>query len=161
MKIDLTKLTIKFPEEPTEIKEDEEKRKCWHNYLVPCFSDKQVGCIRVSLAIKYPEKYRGDFWHNLDVSPIKIRPVVIWQNTDENFYGNGISGKIITLANEIAKNRFNQPLASDTLFCASPSCYWDIYDFAERPAMRVWEKLEEQGLAYRKDYQNKPRWIMY
>ena len=160
MKINLSQFVINFPDKPDNIREDEPYGKTWHDYTVSGLINKiELGKIRISLAVKYPPHQLNDFWHNMDENPPRARPVVAYQETEEKFFGNGISGRIIILANEIVKIKFNEPLASDTLFVSS--IYFDYQErgFAKYPSRRVWEKLEEQGLAYRRDC-NHPRWIM-
>jgi len=161
MKIDLSGLTINFSERPDNIREDEQKGRLWRDYDVHCsIGGVKAGLIRVSLADKYPSEELNDFWHNLDTIPPAVRPVVVWQETEKDFYGQGVCGKLITLANEIAKVKFGQPLASDTHFIGSPAYNWKERGFAEHPSRRVWEKLEQQGRAYRRAVKDHARWVM-
>ena len=124
MKIDTISLRIDFPRRSTEIRKDEKKERTWKDFKVTGFLEREVGHIKVSYTTKYPLEEINDFWHNIDYNPPRIRPVVVWQETLPEFYGNGICGRIIIKANEIAKVRFGEPLSSDTLFVQNPSGDW-------------------------------------
>jgi hypothetical protein len=151
MKVDVSRLRVDFPEDPLTTKV---RGVCgfWEDYEVYGIIDGvKVGELEIARLVEYPDSKLSDFWHNLSFNPPLSRPVVVHQRTYEDFRGNGISGELIILANEIAKRRFNEPMASDITFLVNDKRNWQKGGFAEYPAMRVWEKLEERGLAYRRD----------
>jgi hypothetical protein len=160
MKIDLSQVRIEFPEKPTKIW-DHHSKACFQDYRVfGYFGEEQIGHITVSLCQLMEDSEKCDFWFEKKKKVWIPRPVAVFQRTESGYKGQGVSGKLLVLVNETVKSKYNMPLASDLTFCRRSPQEYDERVFAERPAMRVWEKLEEQELAYRRDYHHKPRWIM-
>jgi len=153
MKIDLNKIKIRYPEKPFI---DRDFRK---DYKVFGFlGDDLVGHITVSL-LDNAVSEKNDFWFEKRKRIWVPRPVAVYQETEHDFRGQDVSGKLLVLVNEDVKIKYQMPLASSTTFCLN-STDWKVRGFVERPAKRVWEKLEAEGLAYRRDYQSNTRWVM-
>lgn len=160
MKIDLSKIRIEFPEKPTRVW-DHYSKHSFHDYRVfGYFGEEQVGYITVSLCQLMDGDEKNDFWFEKKKKVWVPRPVAVFQRTERAYVGQGVNGKLLILVNEEVKRKNDMPLASDITFCPRHRYKDDKESFAERPAIRVWEKLEEQGLAYRRDYHRKPRWVM-
>jgi hypothetical protein len=154
MKVDLSKLRIEFPERPNY---DNDRRT---DYRVECyFENEGVGHVTIA-RLNSCLAENDDFWAEKREEIWIPRSVVFFQETKLGFRGHGINGRLLVLANEETKRRYQMPLASSTNFLINELHNWEEHSFAEYPSMRVWEKLELEGLAYRKDYQGKPRWVM-
>lgn len=163
MKINLQDIVIQnIPDKPTKIW-DSSPQKVFHDYKVfGYFRGQEVGHITVSLCQYSTIKDDiNDFWFEKKRKIWIPRPVAVFQGTENPYRGKGVSGEMLIMVNELVKERFNRPLASDTTFCENYFGSWNNKNYAKRPAMRVWEKLEEKGLAYSKPYKGNPRWIMY
>lgn len=154
MKIDLSQLRIEFPEKPTWAYGS---RRDYH--ISGYFSGLEVGHITLAM-LDSSRVDKDDFWFENRSGVWVPRPLVFFQSTKLGFFGQGINGKLLTLLNEETKKRYQMPLVSSTNFLPNALAVWRENDYAERPAKRVWEKLEEQGLAYRKDFEGKSRWVM-
>jgi len=154
MKIDLTQLKIDFPKEPDY---DNGRRR---DYRVCGYSgDVEVGHVTVAL-LSSSLAENDDFWFEKKEEIWVPRPLAFFQQTEFAYSGQGINGRLLVLVNEETKRRYQMPLASSTNFLVNAIFDWEEHGFSERPAMRVWEKLEQEGLAYRRDCDGKPRWIM-
>jgi len=160
MKIDLSQVRIEFPEKPTRVWDHCSKSNFYDYRVFGYCGEEEIGHITVSLCQFMEGDEKNDFWFEKKKRVWIPRPVAVFQRTEAGYKGQGVSGKLLVLVNEEVKRRDNMPLASDITFCQRPMYMDDKRGFAERPAMRVWEKLEEQELAYRRDYHHKPRWIM-
>ena len=157
MKIDLTQLKIDFPEEPTERENDGSGGEIYRMYDVGGYvGSSLVGDLKIYLTTSPV----NDFFYDLSTVPSARRPVVFHLKTEECLRGQGVAGRLIVLVNEITKRRFGQPLACDVDFRLNSIDGWQQRGFAQFPACRVFEKLEQRGLAHRRDYDGKPRWIM-
>lgn len=111
------------------------------------------------LIVSIPAEIRevNDFWFSTHNGLAVPKPVVMDQHTAEEYRGQGIQGRLIMIANETAKFRFKEPLSSSVLFIDSP---YSERGFHPKPGLRVWEKLEKEGRAHYKPFNNRPRWIM-
>jgi len=159
IKINLDELRIDFPQKPSKIW-DHDSKKVFYDYRVWAFSgEDKVGHITVSVCQAYPIGERCTFWFDRRCK-YSARPVVVFQDTEEDYKGQGINGRVIVLANELAKERFHQPLVSDNHFIRNPRHLHEDFNYALYPSMRVWEKLEAAGLAKSACYKHKPRWAM-
>lgn len=154
MKIDLLKIKIKYPVKPFI---DRNSRKDYK--VFGYFGNDPIGHITVAMLDSHIEE-KDDFWFERKGKLWVSRPVAFYQKTEEEFRGFGVSEKLLVLVNEETKKRYQMPLASGSIFFRNPDCTWKEKGLAERPAKRVWEKLEQEGLAYRRDYQGRPRWVM-
>lgn len=158
--MDLSQIRIEFPESPTRIW-DHSPKTIFHDYRVLGYlDDGKVGHINVSVCQLMAGEEKNDFWFMKRKKLWTPRPVAVFQRTELDYRGQGVSGKLLVLVNEEVQKKYGLPLVSDTTFCSSPVADWKSRGFAERPAIRVWEKLEREGLASRCDYKNLPRWVM-
>ena len=163
-KVNLDEIKVYFPQEPFDAKKHFlssdgfggfDSREV-ETYLVFA-SWRGFPIARLTIRIPLEPNDINDFWFNMNDGSPKPRPVVTFQDTENKYWGQGISGGLITLANKTAKSRFKEPLASDIVFSNN---YSPDRRFHQTPARRVWEKLEKEGLAYQKPFMGKPRWIM-
>ena len=115
------------------------------------FSGKPVSYIWVQRQVRIPleddrtlRKYleqEGYFWNDLNLKPL---PVVTDQFTEEGFRGKGLNTFLIAAANEIYARRFGVSLYSHVEL--------------REGSQKVWEKLEEKGLAKKIEWQGRARW---
>ncbi len=160
-RINLNSIIIDFPEKPSKIW-DHDNGYIFHDYRAKAyFLGNEIGHITVSIALAYPENERNDFWFCKKGKKTIARPVAVFQETAKAYRGQGINVKLLKLVNKIVKARFNEPLASDTTFVGNADYQWKEKNYAERPGIRTWEKLQKERLAYLKLYKDNPRWIMY
>lgn len=160
-RINLNSITINFPNEPSKIWNND-PRYIFQDYRAKAyFLGDEIGHITVSIALAYPENERNDFWFHKKGKKSLARPVAVFQETERAYRGQGINVKMLKLVNRIVKARFNEPLASDTTFVGNADYQWKEKNYAEHPAIRTWEKLQEERLAYFRPYKDIPRWIMY
>ncbi len=124
-------------------------------YLTP---DIKVG--HITVAVLDSDARKDDFWFEKQGRVFIPRPLAFFLGTEPAFRGQGVAGRLLVLVNEKVKQRWQLPLFSGTSYCTNSCWEWKEKGYAERPAMRVWEKLEERGLAVRKPYQGNPRWVM-
>jgi hypothetical protein len=157
-----------IPEKPTRIW-DHSPQKVFHDYRVRGYvfdngKAEEIGHITLSLC-QYSTKKddNDDFWFERKRKVLVPRVVAVFQGTEPNYRGQGVNAELLRLINELVKARFGKPISSDIGFCENPlgKKYACVKGFTERPAMRVWEKLEARRLAYSRPYKGKPRWIMY
>jgi hypothetical protein len=83
------------------------------------------------------------------------KPYVSFQETEEQFRGQGICGRLIVLANEFYRGKLGTTLYSDTHF---------VFSFKEQ-SKQVWRKLQAQGLAVFEQYvletgEQQDRWFV-
>jgi hypothetical protein len=160
MKIDLTRLTIDFPQNPTQVWDHSSSRIYYDYRVYGLFESNRVGYVNVSIPGEMNDK-KNDFWFEKRGKIWIPRPVAVFQSTEEEYRGQGVSGQLLILVNQFVKNKYDASLASDTIFCSNPVGDWHDRGFSSgRPAKRVWRKLEELGLAYRRNYRNSARWVM-
>lgn len=136
MGIDLDKLEINAPLMPT--RTWREKRRNMERYDVTALVNrKEVGNLRIVRALNITGDLDEDnFYFDFSSGIMTPRPFISWQKTREDFRGQGISGLVIVKADEFYSLRFGH-LYSDTKFL-------EPFKTASK---RVWQKLEEQGLA--------------
>jgi len=161
-KIDLDKIIIEpFPEKPSKIW-DHEPRELFYDYrLFAFFNSEKIGHLTISVLHSLGDlRKRNDFWFDLSKKPQVIRPVVVFQGTEPPYRGQGVSGRLIIMANVLSKAKFQQPLSSDTTFCGNSFYDANGQYYCERSAKRVWEKLEKEELAKYCPYRGNPRWTM-
>jgi len=161
-KIDLDKIIIEpFPENPTCILRHEPGKIRYDYKLSGFFNENEIGHLTISLMHHLENlRKRDNFWFDLSKKPPVIRPFVFFQKTEEAYRGQGVSGRLIVLANELSKIKFGQPLYSSISFVPNYFPIWDKKPKFEQPGKRVWEKLERDGLAKSCPYHGKPRWVM-
>jgi hypothetical protein len=154
MKINIDNLVIRASRKPLQKWNHIE---CdWENYRVYGYLDRIcIGHITIVRASHSTQRIIDDYFFNVTNVPPMPKPYVSYQETEEEYRGNGICGKLIIFANEFYRDKLGTTLYSDTLF---------IQDFKHQ-AMRVWEKLEENGLAVYEPYITysgniKPRWFL-
>jgi hypothetical protein len=168
--INLSDIVVQnIPDQPTKIW-DHSPQKVFYDYKVFGYiKGQEVGHITLSLCHYsiIPEDL-NDFWFEKKRGVWTPRPVAVFQKTREPFRGKGVSGELLILVNELAKQKYQMPIASDATFCSNPFWDWKEKNLAEKPAIRVWQKLEARGLAYSKPYRDRgskkeihPRWIMF
>jgi len=118
---------------------------------------KQIAKIKVTVRGN-PEIYGnpkkpGDtihFFFDTTTRPPTPKPYVEWQETEPEYRGRGICGRLIKTANNFYRGRLGTPIHSSTHFILDNPC----------TSKRVWQKLEEQGLAMHEPYHGKSRWRM-
>jgi hypothetical protein len=159
-KINLEELRIDFPEKPCKIWADNPDILIYDYQSTGYLFNQKVGYITISIAS--PDSKEKDwFYFSYLGSKIIPLPVVSYQSTEEEYRGQSISGGIIILSNEITKRIFKHPLISDTNFLQNKNSDWKKKGYARYPGMRVWQKLEDDSLAYYHPYDGEPRWMMY
>jgi len=161
-KINLEEIQLdNFSEKPTHILENSPGIVIHDYKLFGYFKNEKVGHVTIAIMHSLEDlRKRNDFWFNLSQKPPTIRPFVFYQDTEPAYMGQGVSGRLIILANEISKIKFQQPLSSSTQFVHNHCHNWQEFSYAERPAKRVWEKLERDELAKYCPYNGNPRWTM-
>jgi len=162
-KINLEEIRLdNFPEKPTRIWNHDEKKIFYDYRLFAFFNAEKIGHLTISVLHSLEDlRERNNFWFNLSKRPHVIRPVVVFQGTEPPYRGQGVSGRLIIMANVLSKAKFQQPLSSDTTFCGNSFYDANGQYYCERSAKRVWEKLEKEGLAKYCPYRNMPRWVMF
>ncbi|VVB79987.1 Uncharacterised protein [uncultured archaeon] len=146
---------------------DNSPQKVFHDYRVHGYvinkegKAEEVGHITLSRCCYSAIDYdNDDFWFEKKGKIKTPRVVAVFQDTEESFRGQGVSGELLKLVNTMAKVKFGCSISSDTTFCHSPVYNWKEKNYVERPAKKVWEKLEVEGFAYSHLYRDKPRWVM-
>lgn len=128
------------------------------------FSNIPVSYIWVQRQVRFPingSKCLADylkeeccFWNDFDLKPF---PVVTDQFTEENFRGYGLNTFLIAVANEHYSSVFGVPLYSHVDFADMKDTRNGKLEI-KKGSRRVWEKLEEKGLAERIKWQDLDRW---
>jgi hypothetical protein len=115
----------------------------WEKYEVHGIIDTMyVGRINIDRGLNTTVRYNDGFFFDLTKNPPMPKPFVAWQETEKEYRGKGICGKIILLANEFYRGKLGTNLYSDTHFIAS----------SNGSAEMVWKKLQENGLAMYEPY---------
>lgn len=113
-------------------------RRVWEEYTVRGFlKDVPMGHLRISRRLNCVGRYDDKLFLDITKSPPVPKPYVSYQETEKQFRGQGICGKLIVLANEFYRGKLGTCLYSDTYFVAS----------FKKQSKGVWKKLEARGLA--------------
>src|SRR3989344_8198249 len=141
MDILLDDLIIQAPLNPT--RQDNLNDRDWEGYRVEGFiNGVYVGHITITRGLNCAGRYNDRFFLELSRNPPVPKPYVSYQETQEEFRGRGICGKLIILANEFYRGKLGTTLYSDTHFVIS----------FEKQSKRVWQKLQEKNIAVFEPY---------
>lgn len=99
------------------------------------------------------ENDQKNYYFDLSKNSFISKPYVSSQNTYDPFKGKGLSGYLIKIANKIYRPFFNSPSYSDISFMDDT-----ISD--DKPAVRVWQKLTDEGVAIYSPEDGIDRWCM-
>ena len=152
MIINLDDLTINAPMNPT--REWNLNGRDWENYRVEgMLNGVLVGHVTISRGLNCVGGHSDKFFLDILKNPPIPKPFVGYQETKEQFRGNGICGRLIVLANEFYRGKLGTTLYSDTHF---------VISFKEQ-SKQVWRKLQKQGLVVFEPYvqesgEQKDRW---
>ena len=107
---------------------------------------KEVAHITIDRLIKAkdPNLIGDEFYFDSEGKP---RPYLFYMQTEEEYQGFGIAGKVILFANKYFQDNFEVSLYSGTLNDKNP--------------IRVWEKLVESRDAFETSYQGDRRWGLF
>jgi len=153
MAVNLDPLVINAPINP---REENLNGGNWEEYKVEGLLEGiSVGHITISRSLNGTRMYDYKFFLDISVYPPIPKPWVSYQETKEEYRGNGICGKLIVLANEFYRGKFGTVLYSDTTF---------LTNFRYQ-SKRVWQKLQEQDLAVFEQYlsesgEKQDRWFL-
>ncbi|MBI5065942.1 GNAT family N-acetyltransferase [Candidatus Woesearchaeota archaeon] len=107
--------------------------------------NEEIGYVVVDRFIRPNEtELKDPFFTDHDFNPSRPRPYLFFMSVNEEHRGRKIAGKLVNFANEYYIFNYGTPLHSGT--CNN------------NEAIRVWEKLVEQGKAQEYSYKGKRRW---